>query len=147
VRAPWRIEDTREHTLTRRPERRRMVWARLAGPGGAQLAVANLHGSVDSVPGAADQVLAAAEQAVDWARDLPLIFGGDLNLRPARQPALFEQLDHRFGLAPPTVRDAIDHLLVRGLDVLEAPRQCDAAERHGLQLSDHAYVTAAVSMK
>jgi endonuclease/exonuclease/phosphatase family metal-dependent hydrolase len=147
VRQPWRVADVGEHTLAVQPERRRMLWARLAGPEGAGLAVANLHGSVDSVPDADGQVLRAAERAVAWAGDLPLIFGGDLNLRPGRQPGVFEELERRFRLAPPTAPDAIDHLLMRGLDVLEEPRRCDARDPQGLQLSDHAYVTAAVSMK
>lgn len=140
VRPPWRIAERREHTLTRRPERRRMLWARLEGP--APLAVANLHGSVDSVSGAADQVLAAAQRAVEWAGDLPLIFGGDLNLRVTRQPELFESLAGRFGLAAPTSRSAIDHLLVRGIDVIEPPRADPLPA-----LSDHSYVTAGLGMR
>jgi endonuclease/exonuclease/phosphatase family metal-dependent hydrolase len=139
VRPPWRLAETREHTLTRRPERRRMLWARLEGPG--SLAVANLHGSVDSVRGAGGQVLAAAARAVEWAGQAPLLFGGDLNLRPARQPEAFRELDRRFGLAPPTAPDAIDHVLARGLEVVEPPRRGPV-----LRLSDHAYVTAALGM-
>jgi endonuclease/exonuclease/phosphatase family metal-dependent hydrolase len=140
VRAPWRVAETRVHTLTCRPERRRMLWARLEGP--ASLAVANLHGSVDSVPGAREQVLRAAELAVGWSGELPLIFGGDLNLRVTRQPDLFEELAARFGLAAPTSRTAIDHLLVRGMDTLEAPRAGPMT-----QLSDHAYVTSMLGMR
>jgi endonuclease/exonuclease/phosphatase family metal-dependent hydrolase len=154
VRAPWRIEEVREHTLTRRPERRRMLWARLGGPDGAMLAVANLHGSVDTVPSGSDEVLRAAERAVEWAGDLPLLFGGDLNLRPSRQPEAFEQLARRFDLTPPTGHHAIDHLLARGLDVVEAPRQAapeerevDLGEGRALRPSDHGYVTAAVGMR
>lgn len=154
VRAPWRIEEVREHTLARRPERRRMLWARLAGPDGAALTVTNLHGSVDSLPQAGEQVLNAAERAVHWAGDLPLVFGGDLNLRQTRQPEVFEELERRFGLAPPTARDAIGHLLARGLDVVEAPRRAppearelDAGDGRALRLSDHAYVTAAFGMR
>ena len=139
VRAPWQIGEVREHTLTRRPERRRMLWARLTGPG--TLAVANLHGSVDSVAGAPAQVIEAAARAVEWADDLPLLFGGDLNLRPTRQPEVFEELERRFGLAPPTAPGAIDHLLSRGLDLIEPP------QARGAQVSDHAYVTAALGMK
>jgi endonuclease/exonuclease/phosphatase family metal-dependent hydrolase len=141
VRAPWRIGETRVHTLTRRPERRRMLWARLGGPGGASLAVANLHGSVDSVRGARDQVLEAAERAVEWAGDAPLLFGGDLNLRVTRQPEVFAELDRRHGLAPPTAPGAIDHLLVRGLELLEPPRRGPL-----LELSDHTYVTSALGI-
>ena len=142
VRAPWRIEEVREHTITRRPERRRMLWARLAGPDEATLAVANLHGSVDTVAGAREQVLHAAGCAVEWSGGLPLVFGGDLNLRPSQQPDVFEELERRFDLKPPTARTAIDHLLARDVDVVEAPRAGPA-----LRLSDHAYVTVALGMK
>jgi endonuclease/exonuclease/phosphatase family metal-dependent hydrolase len=154
VRPPWHIEEVREHTMAVRPERRRMLWARISGPDGAALAVANLHGSVDSVPGASAQVLEAAERAVDWAGPVPLLFGGDLNLRQTRQPQVFDELERRFELAPPTARDAIDHLLARGLDVAEAPRpappearELDAGDGRVLRLSDHAYVTSALGMK
>jgi endonuclease/exonuclease/phosphatase family metal-dependent hydrolase len=154
ARAPWRIEETREHTLTSRPERRRMQWARVSGPGGLSLAVANLHGSTDQVPGAREQIFDAAAVAVEWAGELPLVFGGDVNLRVTRQPEVFEQLATRFGLSPPTAPDAIDHLLARGLDVVEAPRRAMpqarelyAGEGRALRLSDHAYVTAAFGMK
>jgi endonuclease/exonuclease/phosphatase family metal-dependent hydrolase len=154
VRPPWRVEEVRAYTFARRPERRRMLWARVAGPDGASLAVANLHGSVDSVPDRGAQVLRAAERAVEWAGELPLLFGGDLNLRVMREPEVFEQLSTRFGLAPPTAPDAIDHLLARGLDVLEPPRRAapekreiDAGEGRALRLSDHAYVTSALGMR
>ena len=117
-----------------------MLWARLEGP--RPLAVANVHGSVDSVDDAPAQILHAAQQAVEWAGPLPLLFGGDLNLRPSRQPQVFGELAQRYGLAPPTDEHAIDHLLVRGLEIVEAPRRGPQ-----LPLSDHAYVTAAAGMK
>jgi endonuclease/exonuclease/phosphatase family metal-dependent hydrolase len=154
VRAPWRVEELRACTFATRPERRRMLWARVAGPEGASLAVANLHGSVDTVPDRGAQVLRAAERAVEWAGELPLVFGGDLNLRVTTDPEAFDQLSARFGLAAPTAPDAIDHLLVRGLDVLEAPRRApaearelDAGEGRALRLSDHAYVTSTLGMR
>ena len=139
VRDPFRIEETRELTIARLPERRRMLWARLSGP--ASLAVANVHGSVDSVGGASGQILRAAAQAVEWSGELPLLFGGDLNLRPARQPDVFEELAKRFGLARPTAPDSIDHLLARRVDIVESPRRGPA-----LRLSDHAYVAATVGI-
>jgi endonuclease/exonuclease/phosphatase family metal-dependent hydrolase len=154
VRRPWRIEGVREHTIARRPERRSMLFARLAGPSGAELAVANLHGSEEDVRAGGAQVLDAAERAMEWAGALPLVFGGDLNLRPSRQPEVFEELARRFGLGPPTAPDAIDHLLVRGLDVVEAPRRApprarelDAGDGRVMRLSDHAYVAATVGMR
>jgi endonuclease/exonuclease/phosphatase family metal-dependent hydrolase len=137
VRPPWRLDETRTLTTARLPERRRMLWARLGGP--RPFAVANLHGSVDSVRGASEQVVRAAAQAADWSGDMPLLFGGDLNLRPARQPEVFAELDRRFGLRAPTAPSAIDHLLARGAEIVEPPRRGPE-----LRLSDHAYVTAAV---
>ena len=44
----------------------------------------------------------AAERAVDWAGDMPLLFGGDFNLRPRENPGAFERLRERFGLREPT---------------------------------------------
>jgi hypothetical protein len=55
---------------------------------------------------------------------------------------VFDQLLTRFGLAPPTSPGAIDHLLVRGLDVIAPPHPGPT-----LPLSDHAYVTAALGMR
>jgi endonuclease/exonuclease/phosphatase family metal-dependent hydrolase len=154
VRTPWRLGEVETHELTRRPERRVMMLARVEAPDGRRVAIANLHGSVDSVPGAGEQVLRAAERAVEFAGDLPLVLGGDLNLRVSRQPEVFEELERRFGLAAPTSRTAIDHLLVRGLEVLEAPhalppetREVPAGGGRVLQLSDHPYVAAVVGMK
>jgi len=154
VRAPWRLGEVELHELARRPERRVMMLARVEARDGRPVAVANLHGSVDSVPGVGEQVIAAAARAVEAAGELPLVFGGDLNLRPSRQPEVFAELERRFGLAPPTGRTAIDHLLVRGLEVVEAPRpladdrrQLPAGGGRVLQLSDHQIVAAVVGMK
>ena len=89
----------------------------------------------------------AAEAAVAWAADSPLILGGDFNLRPS-QTRLFEELAERFGLGAPTGPDAIDHLLVRGSRRSSGrppgrPRRgrC-ACEGLRLRLSDHAPVEA-----
>ena len=154
VRAPWRIAETRVHTLAEHPERRRMLWARLDGPDGARLAVANVHGSLERVPGSGPQLVEAAAQAHAWAGDAPLIFGGDLNQRPDHEPRVFAELEERFDLAPPTASRSIDHLLSRGVEIVEAPRasrprerELDAGDGRALRLSDHAYVTCAVSMK
>src|SRR3954447_19756747 len=82
VRPPWRLGEVESRVLAERPERRVMMLARVeSGDGRRPVAVANLHGSVDSVPGAGEQVLAAAARAVEFAGELPLVFGGDLNLR------------------------------------------------------------------
>jgi hypothetical protein len=106
------------------------------------------------VAGSAQQLVAAAAQAHAWAGDLPLIFGGDFNQRPDRGPHVFAELKERFGLEPPTAPRVIDHLLSRDLEIVEAPRrsrpeerELDAGGGRALRLSDHAYVTGAVSMK
>jgi endonuclease/exonuclease/phosphatase family metal-dependent hydrolase len=130
-----RIQDERNLTLTRIPERRRMQWVRLD----SGVCVANLHASTRPAK-ASVEVLAAADAAVEWSGAAPLVFGGDFNLRPARQPEPFVQLRERFELGEPTGPQAIDHILVRGLRVVRPPWQLPAEQRHGL--SDHAPVLA-----
>jgi endonuclease/exonuclease/phosphatase family metal-dependent hydrolase len=149
VRAPGRIAEHRELTLTRRPERRRMHWVRLELPGRSTLCVANLHASAGRPAQAAAEVVAAAVAAVGWSGGAPLVFGGDLNLRPANEPGAFARLKERFGLAQPTAPDAIDHVLVRRLDIAEPPRRLaperrELAEPEGrrLRLSDHRPIAA-----
>jgi endonuclease/exonuclease/phosphatase family metal-dependent hydrolase len=136
------IVERREVTIhTGKPERRAMALTRTA----AGLCIANLHASGNPTL-AAEDVLGAAETAVEWAGEAPLLFGGDLNLRPARSASVFEQLRDRFGLAPPTARSAIDHLLVRGMGIVEPPHAWAPERREvrqsglALRLSDHAPV-------
>ncbi len=100
-----------------KPERRVMAFTRTA----AGLCVANLHATNDRPDLAGPEVLRAAGIAGDWAGGAPLIFGGDLNLRPAEDPDVFEQLRERHGLEPPTAPHRIDHLLSRGLELHEPP--------------------------
>ena len=153
ARPPFRITATERVTLARRPERRRLLLARLESPA-ARLAVANVHLSVSSTGRGPSEAVVAAGQAVAFAGGDPLLFGGDLNLRPSRERGAFDELHDRFGLAPPTSAQAIDHLLVRGLVPLEPPRACPAEAREvagpaGLRvrLSDHAPVTASFGLR
>ncbi|MGC1852485.1 MAG: endonuclease/exonuclease/phosphatase family protein, partial [Solirubrobacterales bacterium] len=139
------IVERRELTIHQgRPERRAMAFTRAA----SGLCVANLHATNDRPKLATEDVLRAAAAATEWAGEAPLLFGGDLNLRPAEDPAVFEQLRDRFGLTTPTDPDAIDHLLARGLEVVEPPRQWPPEQREvdegglALRLSDHAPVEA-----
>jgi endonuclease/exonuclease/phosphatase family metal-dependent hydrolase len=141
------IAERREMQITTAgaPERRAMAMTRTE----AGLHVANLHATNDDRPRAADEVVRAAETAVAWAGSGPLLFGGDLNLRPGPNPEAFEQLRDRFGLVPPTGPDRIDHLLGRNLDALEAPRpwapeRRDRPAEDGLSLrpSDHDPIAA-----
>jgi endonuclease/exonuclease/phosphatase family metal-dependent hydrolase len=145
VRGPDRVSEQRTLTLARRPERRRMQWVRLDGG----VCVANLHASAGRPRQAAAEVVRAARAAVDWSGDDPLVFGGDLNLRPRHDPEPFAELRAAFGLGEPTAPDAIDHLLVRGLRVVEAPRRLAVEQREvedagglPIRLSDHAPVLA-----
>src|SRR4051812_3002400 len=149
VRAPGRILEHRKFTLTFRPEQRRMIWARVLLASGETVCVANLHASAGLPAKASAEVVAAAANAVEWSAGDPLVFGGDTNLRPARTPAPFEELRERFGLGDPTGPHAIDHVLARGLEVVERPRQLPPEERElaaddglRLRLSDHAPVIA-----
>jgi endonuclease/exonuclease/phosphatase family metal-dependent hydrolase len=151
------IVERRELTIHQgRPERRAMAFTRIGmgtfggGDTGAatDLCVANLHATNDRPELATEDVLRAAEAATARAGDAPLIFGGDLNLRPAETAAIFDELRERFGLAAPTAPDAIDHLLVRGLEVVEPPHLWPPEQRElreddrALRLSDHAPVAA-----
>ncbi|HYN50199.1 MAG TPA: endonuclease/exonuclease/phosphatase family protein [Thermoleophilaceae bacterium] len=151
TRSPGRIVEHRRLTVAWRPEQRRMHWARIALADGSRACVANLHASAGLPELASVEVVRAAEVALAWSGDDPLVFGGDLNLRPKRHPGPFETLRERFGLGAPTAPDAIDHLLVRGLEVKSpptrlAPERRELSEPDGLRirLSDHAPVVATV---
>jgi endonuclease/exonuclease/phosphatase family metal-dependent hydrolase len=131
-----------------RPERRAMAFTRIDLGEGADLCVANLHATNDRPDLATADVLRAAKAATEWAGDSPLLFGGDLNLRPAEDPAAFEALRERFGLGGPTHPRAIDHLLTRNLEMVKPPSAWPAERRElpranlQLRLSDHAPVQA-----
>ena len=149
VRPPWRITHTHRLTVARLPERRRMLWARLAREGGAELCVAVVHLTTRLPAAARREAATAAGSAVRWSGNAPLLFGGDLNLSPRSAPEAFEELQARHGLGPPTAPGAIDHLLARGLRVVEPPRALPDAGREvpgpdglSLRLSDHAPVVA-----
>jgi endonuclease/exonuclease/phosphatase family metal-dependent hydrolase len=148
VRVPGRlggIAERRELAIHEgAPERRAMALTRTA----SGVCVANLHATNDAPDLAGEDVLRAARAADEFAGDAPLIFGGDLNLRPAEDPAVFERLREDFGLAAPTAPRAIDHLLSRGLEVLDPPAAWPPERRElpldgrALRLSDHAPVQA-----
>jgi endonuclease/exonuclease/phosphatase family metal-dependent hydrolase len=152
-RPPWAVTAERRLTLARLPERRRMQWAQLEQPGGTTLCVANLHASAHKPPRAALEVQRAAEAALEWSGDHPLLFGGDFNVRPAEQPWIFEWLAER-GFSEPTGKKLIDHLLARGMRVVERSRQLSAerrevqaADAQRVRLSDHAPVVAAFELE
>ncbi len=134
--------ERRDLVLRRLPERRTMAFVRLD----SGLCVANLHASTSPRLAASD-VRHAAESAVAWAGDSPLILGGDFNLRPSHTP-LFEELARRFALGTPTGPDSIDHILGRGLEIVRPPGAWPPEARElpceglRLRLSDHAPVEA-----
>jgi endonuclease/exonuclease/phosphatase family metal-dependent hydrolase len=139
------IAERRELTIhTGRPERRAMAFTRT----GTGICIANLHATNDRPELAVEDVLRAAGAAIDWAGKAPLLFGGDLNLRPQESPTVFTELSECFGLTAPTGPRAIDHILARGLEVVDPPRQWPPDRRelregdHALRLSDHAPVQA-----
>jgi endonuclease/exonuclease/phosphatase family metal-dependent hydrolase len=148
VRVPGKlggIAERRELTIHEgAPERRAMALTRTA----SGVCVANLHATNDRPRMASADVLLAARAAVEFAAGSPLVFGGDLNLRPAESPEVFERLREVFGLAPPTGPRAIDHLLVRNLEVLDPPAAWPPEQRElpcegkALRLSDHAPLQA-----
>ena len=128
------------------PERRTMAFTRL----GSGICIANLHASTGATnrPRAERELLAAAERSVEWAAGAPLILGGDLNVRP-RDGGVYEELEQRFGLHGATAATSLDHLLSRGLEIVEAPtvwpperREAIAAGGRAIRLSDHAPVGA-----
>jgi endonuclease/exonuclease/phosphatase family metal-dependent hydrolase len=140
------IVERRELAIHKgKPERRAMAFTRTA----SGLCIANLHATNDHPEMASEDVLLAARRATEWAGGSPLLFGGDLNLRPAETPAVFDQLRDSFGLLTPTTAPgAIDHLLARGLKMIERPAPWPPERRevrqgdHAVRLSDHAPVVA-----
>lgn len=129
-----------------RPERRVLAFTRL----NAGVCVANVHASAGAAnrARAEDELRRGAAQAVAWAGEAPLVFGGDLNVR-SRDSAIYEELAERYGLIGATAPDALDHLLARGLETVTPPRRWAPTERErvdagGLRvrLSDHAPVEA-----
>jgi len=149
VRSPFQgVVERRELAIhTGPPERRTMAFTRV-DLGEGDLCVANLHATNDQPDLATADVLRAAEVATEWAGSSPLLFGGDLNLRPAENPDAFEALGERFGLDGPTHPRAIDHLLARNLEIAAPPRAWPPERRElprdglRLRLSDHAPVQA-----
>jgi endonuclease/exonuclease/phosphatase family metal-dependent hydrolase len=146
------IAERRELELTPGPfpERRVLAFTRgVPSRFGAEVCVGNLHASAGASrrAHAEREVWRAANVACLWSGEPPLVFGGDLNLRP-RDTDLFTRLEAQHGLRPATGPDALDHLLGVGLDPVEHPRAWTperrevAADGLAIRLSDHAPVEA-----
>ena len=138
------IAERHAVALRRWPERRVVALTRLRAGDGGSLRIANLHASTGARR-AEEDVRRAAHAAAEWAGDDPLIFGGDMNLRP-EQTGLFKELERDLGLCGELLEGTIDHLLARGLEQQgpaqpspPAARELTAADRR-LRLSDHAPV-------
>jgi endonuclease/exonuclease/phosphatase family metal-dependent hydrolase len=153
VRVPGKlggIAERREMTIHEgEPERRSMAFVATA----SGVCIADLHATNDRPKLAAEDVLRAARAASEWAAGRPLVFGGDLNLRPGKQPHVFERLREEFGFdGPVTAPDAIDHVLCRGLETLDPPARWPPERRElpfegrALRLSDHAPVQARLGL-
>jgi endonuclease/exonuclease/phosphatase family metal-dependent hydrolase len=113
-----RIVEHRSVRLCRAPERR---WAH-----GVQLAygiwVVNLHATAHAPDRARRDLTLAAREASTWSRDLPLVLGGDFNLRTPEVEGLRSVAD-----------SDVDHLLIgQRLRVVEAAQTLDRGT-----LSDH----------
>jgi endonuclease/exonuclease/phosphatase family metal-dependent hydrolase len=114
------IAEHRVHVLRLLPERRVMHAVRLA----SGTWIANIHAQVRPQLLARSDIASAANALRGWAGDeVPLVFGGDFNVR---DPAV-AGLRHAGG-------SGVDHVLVRGLE----PAGREIPDRHGL--SDHAPV-------
>jgi endonuclease/exonuclease/phosphatase (EEP) superfamily protein YafD len=144
TRGSWRIVETRRLTLTRRPERRRMLWVRLRGPAGLALAVANVHLTAWDSAQAGREAVLAADRALAWAGAAPLLFGGDLNA-----PDTIAELRQRFSLGPEPPPEPIEYVFARGLEVVDPTcalpaqaREVPGEEGRVLRLSDHPPVIA-----
>jgi endonuclease/exonuclease/phosphatase (EEP) superfamily protein YafD len=141
------ITHRRNQSLCWWPERRALSYVRLAGG----LCVANLHASTGRANGEKD-VLRAARLAVEWAGDQPLVFGGDLNIRPKSSP-VFEELHQRYGFSEATEQGSIDHLLVRNAEVVDPtvswkPERRDVPDPDSdlsIRLSDHSPVVSRIT--
>ena len=94
-------------------------------------------------------MLRAAEAASEWAGEAPLLFGGDLNLRPAESPEVFAELARALrpgGADRPATRSTTcwragsSRSSHRGSGRPSGARSSD--EGLALRLSDHAPVEA-----
>jgi endonuclease/exonuclease/phosphatase family metal-dependent hydrolase len=115
--AGW-IAEHRGRRLGMRPERRWVHGVRVDG-----VWICNLHTEAD--PG---QCELAAATARSWTSSLPIVLGGDFNVRSL----VLDGFDHAGG-------HGVDHVFVRGLEVV---RSVEPLDHDGL--SDHAPLVATV---
>lgn len=160
VRRPWSVVAGSATSLVLNPfprrglRERRMLGAAKIAPlddPAIELAVANFHGSANRPDLAAAEALRAGAFIDRMAGARAVILAGDFNLRP-RHGDIYRRLEKMTGLSGITGKNAIDHILSRGLTVIEAPFQLASHAREldeqvdgqvrKIRLSDHAPVTA-----
>lgn len=127
VRRAAPIAEHRKRRLSLLPERRWVHGVRLPGgagaaPGGAW--ICNLHTAAQAAQG-----LLAAHAALRWARGMPIVLGGDFNVRELA----LEQFTHAGG-------HGVDHVFVHGLTAVGATEVLNRGV-----LSDHAPVVVTVT--
>jgi endonuclease/exonuclease/phosphatase family metal-dependent hydrolase len=130
VLAREQIAGCRARRLRTLPERRVAQLLRLKD--GTSLV--NYHASARADRAQAE-LSSLCGQSLAWARDSPLILGGDLNLREPLTPA---------ALVHVAARD-VDHLFARGLEIRSPPRLLERAVvlgRTRVELSDHVPILA-----
>ncbi|MGZ4184625.1 MAG: endonuclease/exonuclease/phosphatase family protein [Solirubrobacteraceae bacterium] len=115
--AGW-IAEHRARRLSLWPERRWVHGVRVQG-----LWICNLHTQADL-----NQCELAAATARAWTTSLPIVLGGDFNVRSL----VLDGFDHTGG-------HSVDHVFVRGLEVVRS-----AEPLHHDGLSDHAPLVATV---
>lgn len=135
-------------TLRLRPERRRLNFVEIEGGP----VIFNLHAST-GMPRAPEDILRAASLADRRAAGQPIVFGGDLNVRPELAPWLFDRLadDHGLELPEGASPDSIDQILSAGALFANSKRPASGWREFrdpdsGLmaRLSDHDPVLATV---
>lgn len=121
-----------DHTLLLRrwPERRRLQAVRVLGAG-REMWVGNLHATVRDDPAARREAEQARVAMVRWAGGVPILLGGDFNVRGLALAGLARAASHD-----------VDHIFVAGLEAVGEAQVLDRGV-----LSDHApvAVTLAVS--
>ena len=109
--------------------------------------VANLHATNDWPKLAAEDVVKAA-RARRGGRPARRSSSAATSTSARQAAPGLRTAAEEFGLAQPTAPDAIDHILCRGLEVVEPPRAWPPEQRElpldgrALRLSDHAPVQA-----
>jgi endonuclease/exonuclease/phosphatase family metal-dependent hydrolase len=122
-----RIAQRRSVRLCRLPERRMAHGVQL----GYGLWIVNLHASAHDAERARRDLALAVRHAREWSQQLPLVLGGDLNLRDPHVPGMQR-----------VASSDVDHVLIGpGLRALEPARTLDRGT-----LSDHVPLSVSLEL-